>query len=68
MRWPVKEDYPMETLDQLRRERRQSKLRKRVSWAKALRRPWTLKALLAIAPFLANLVRLGIEVGRIFKE
>lgn len=68
MRWPVKEDYPMETLDQLRRERRQSKLRKRVSWAKALRRPWTLKTLLAIAPLLANLVRLGIEVGRIFKE
>jgi hypothetical protein len=68
MRWPVKEDYPMETLDQLRRERRRLKLRKRKSWAKVLRRPWTLKTLLAIAPLLANLVRLGIEVGRIFKE
>ena len=57
----------METLDQLERERRQSKPR-RSALAKQLRRPSTVRALVGIGILLTKLVQLGILIYRALRE
>ncbi len=58
----------METLGEFDREQRRAKPRRRRRWADALIRPQTVKALIRLAPLLAKLVQLAIELVRVFRH
>jgi hypothetical protein len=57
----------METLDHLNRGRGQRKS-KRAVWAKVLCRAFTLRTLFVIAPLLAKIVQLGIELFKVLRH
>ena len=57
----------MKTSGNLKRERGQSKQRLRRKRGRPFRR-WTLKLVLALAPLLTSLVKLGIEIIRFLRE
>jgi hypothetical protein len=54
----------METLEDLDRERGQAKPSKRAKRRSILQRQLTIRVLLALAPLLAKLVQLGVEIIR----